>query len=238
MLYDGGLRTSPIPGRNESWRLETTMNTGQWIVIGLCAFLFVWYLGWNIFNRRRGIAAYYWLRKFLGRIGEISQSGWLGSSSSGARLGVAHGSKPFRQVEASYWLESRELLPLWIYHVIRGRQEMVTVLASLQPAPKFSLEVGRSGDREFDRLLAQVGYTVEDKPLLGGYRVAYPESETPPDTKTLEAFLDANQGAIQRIILRRESPHLQIQARIKPLLALSPDNFFETLQVLLYSIHK
>jgi hypothetical protein len=213
------------------------MNTGQWIVIGLCVFLFVWYISWNIFNRRRGIAVYYWLRKFLDKIGEITQAGWLGSSSSGARLGVAHGKKPFRQVEATYWLESRELPPLWIFHLLRGRQEVVQIRASLQPVLKFSLEVGKIGDREFDRLIAQKEYTVGGESLAGEYRFGWPPSEASPEIGLLEDYLTVTRGAIQRISLRRESPQLQIQARIKPLLALSPDNFFDALQVWLNSLY-
>ena len=214
------------------------LNLGEWLVIGLCAFLFVWYLGWNIFNRRRGIATYYWLRRFLGKIGEISQAGWLGASSSGARLGVAHGKKPFRQVEASYWLESRELLPLWIIHLLRGRQEVVQIQASLQLTPKYSIEIGRDDDRYFDRLMAQKGYSLGNEPLAENYRIAWTSSETPADTKELKDFLDDNREVIQRISLRKESPQLQLQARIKPLLAISPDTFFDSLQSWLNSLFR
>ena len=214
------------------------MNFGQWIVVGLCAFLFVWYFGWNIFNRRRGIAAYYWLRKFLSRIGEISQAGWLGSSSSGARLGVDHGSKPFRKVEAAFWLESRELPPLWIYHLIRGQTEVVQIRASLQHIPRFSIEVGRIGDRVFDRLVRQKGLTDGEALLSGQYRTAFLPGSAPPVAAGLEEFLDANRGVIQSVSLRRESPHLQIHARIKPLITMSPDAFFESLQSWLTSLEK
>ncbi len=128
MRYGGGSRIFPIQEKNNHH-----MNTGQWIVIGLCGFLFLWYLGWNIFNSRRGIATYYWLRKFLSRTGEISQAGWLGSSSSGARLGVERGRKPFCQVEATFWLESREFLPMRIIHLLQGKEELVAIQASLSP---------------------------------------------------------------------------------------------------------
>jgi hypothetical protein len=218
--------------------VEVIMNTGQWIIIGLCAFLFVWYLGWNIFNRRRGIAVYYWLRKFLGRIGEISQAGWLGSSSSGARLGVAHGRKPFRQVEATYFLESRELIPLWMIHYLRGRQEVVQIRASLQLAPKCLLEVGRISDKRFGIQMEQKEYVIQNAPLAERYCVAWPSSETPPDTKALEEFLGGYRDVMYRLTLRRESPHLVIEAWIKPLLATSPENFFEALQVFLSSFVK
>jgi hypothetical protein len=206
------------------------MNIGQWVVIGLCAFLFIWYLGWNMFNRRRGIATYYWLRRFLSRIGEISQAGWLGASSSGARLGVEHGKKPFRKVEATYWLESRELFPLWIIHLLQGRKEVAMIRASLQPAPKHPFEVGKSGDRGFNRLMLQRGFTVGNEPFVERYQAAWPTGMTPPDTTTLKVFLNANQGIIRRISIRKDSPHLEIHVEIKPLLALSPDAFFESLQ--------
>ena len=96
--------------------------------------------------------------------------------------------------------------------------------------------MGKVGDRGFDRLMKQKGFTVGDEFLAQDYRISWPPGEFPPDTMTLKVFLDANRGVIQRISLRRESPHLQIHAGIKPLLALSPDAFFEDLQAWLSSL--
>jgi len=212
------------------------MNTGQWVVIGLSGFLFAWYLFWNIFNRRRGIATYYWLRRFMERTGEILEAGWLGSSSSGARITVKHGKKPFRQVEATALIENRDILPLWVLHALQGRREECVLRASLQPTPKLTVEVGKIGDKEFDKMLAQAGNTVSVQSLSDGYRVAWLPDQPTPDINPLQDFLESSKGALQRITLRKESPHLEIHARLKPLISLSPDSFFEALLVWLNSL--
>ena len=65
------------------------MDTGQWLVIGLCAFLLLWYLiGW-LFNRRRGHAVLVWLKTGLGTLGKPGETRWLSPLHSSAQVIVA-----------------------------------------------------------------------------------------------------------------------------------------------------
>ena len=108
------------------------MSSSQLIIIVLSVFLILWYIGANIYNRRRGIAAYHWLRRGLQQLGTISNAEWLGSSGTGAKLAVSKADKPFRQVEAAYFLETREILPWWVVARLRGKRDEIVLSASLR----------------------------------------------------------------------------------------------------------
>ena len=81
------------------------LDLGQWIVIGLSAFLLLWYFLVNSISRKRGTAISRWLFRCLESVGEISNAEWIGASNMGARLTVKKAKNPFRRVEAHYLLE-------------------------------------------------------------------------------------------------------------------------------------
>src|SRR3990170_7569395 len=122
------------------------MDLGQQIAIYLWVFLLLWYIAAAAYNRRRGVRAYRWLRPGLAKLGPISDARWIGSSGSGARLVVGKADRPFRQVEAAYLLETRELLPLWLINRLRGRRDALILRADLRSSPHGELEVMRRGD--------------------------------------------------------------------------------------------
>src|SRR5574341_170242 len=93
------------------------------VVVGIGIFLAVWYLLASMFNRRRGIAIYYWLKAGLDRLGSEVSGKWIGSSGSGAHLKVNKATAPFKQVEIIYLLASRELLPLFLFDLLRGKRD-------------------------------------------------------------------------------------------------------------------
>jgi hypothetical protein len=194
------------------------LDIGQWLVIGLSAFFFVWYVLASSTNRKLGIAAYRWLRTGLSEFGEISVAEWIGASNMGARFTVKNAIKPFRLVEAHYLLEPREFLPYWLANQIRGKHDEVLVRITLRTAPPGNLEIQRSfrtgmkSNPGTDRLhpeFQNVRFDLKDTMLL----------------KKIEACLVEYSEGVEKITLRREVPHLEIQARIKPMLRVSPVSY-------------
>lgn len=207
------------------------MNLGEWIVIGLSAFFLIWYIGLNIFNRRRGIATYQWLRRGLSEVGEITDAQWLGSSSTGGRFVIAHAKKPFRRLEAMYLLETRELLPYWVISHLRGRRDEIIIKASLRTSPKTAIEVRRINNWQINEMSSQEQEDDEQQVrLVEGFRISTRGPSDYPGEKYLDEFLYDVGESVQKISLQHETPHLEIRINIKPVLLTSSDTFFSMLK--------
>ena len=123
------------------------MLTPEYIVTGLGVFLALWYLIAAIYNRRFGLRIYRWLQGGLSVLGDPKsvQASWIGSSGSGARIGIHRAHAPFQRLELAYLLESRELAPLWLFDVLRGKRDQLILRGTLRHKPTGELEVLPSG---------------------------------------------------------------------------------------------
>ena len=207
------------------------MDLGQQIVIIVSIFLVVWYLIFATINRRRGIAMYYWLREGLQVLGDIDESSWIGSSGSGARLVVGKAQKPFKRVEMVYLLESREILPLWIFNRIRGKRDEIILKATLRSAPVLEVEVARAGDRQMEDMIAkekQKPYTTTAS--QDNFAIAQRGRPDEVELKRLEAFLNQYQANLFRISLQRSSPHLILRSYLPDPKTESAEDFFNSLR--------
>jgi hypothetical protein len=115
--------------------------TPEQIVVGLGIFLALWYLGASIYNRRRGISVYRWLYDGLSDLGGEVSGRWIGSSGSGARLTIHKATPPIKELEIIYLLASRELLPLFLVDMVRGKRDRVILKATLVPNPASELMI-------------------------------------------------------------------------------------------------
>ena len=203
--------------------MDFNLNLGQWIVIGLSAFLAIWYFTVLSQNRRRGLAAYRWLYRSLEEIGKVSHAEWIGSSNIGARLVVKKAAKPFRRVEASYRLEPREFLPYWLFSRLRGKQDDVVIQVTLYMDPKASFEIDK---REIRELLNTPpnGEQVPQSLEVANADPAEIHARTVANT-----FLTAYGSTVNKMVLRREAPHILIHARLKPLLRVPAESYLRTL---------
>jgi hypothetical protein len=180
----------------------------QRILIGLIVFLAVWYVVASFFNRRRGITVFHWLRNGLDRLGGETAARWIGSSGSGARIQVRKAEPPFRDLEIIYLLASRELLPLFLADLLRGKRDRVIVRARLRSAPQAELEVAPPRSKAARQMQAEKDrpWSIEGGPrdLLVGARGR--------DADTLRAaltpLLEKYETHVQSISWSREAPHL------------------------------
>jgi len=203
------------------------LNLGQWIVIGLSAFMLAWYFGANAVNRNRGVAAYRWLYHSLEGVGKITTAEWFGSSSSGGRLLVEKPSRPFRRLEAVFLLERREFLPYWIVKHIQGWRDEVKIKIDLQTSPKLDLVIAHTENPK--------SASSATDPIPPGYEIL-PSDGSPHQTdlapllEKLAPFLRANASYIQNLTIRPTSPHIEISGRLNPMLSASPSALFTSLQ--------
>jgi len=144
------------------------MSTPEHIVTGFGLFLVFWYLVAAIYNRRFGLRTYRWLQRGWAELGdpESVQASWIGSSGSGARIGLLRAKAPFRRLELVYLLESRELAPLWLIDVLRGKRDQLILRGTLRRRPDGELEVLPAGNRVRKELRRETTapWTVSDGP--------------------------------------------------------------------------
>jgi len=198
------------------------LDTGQWVVIGLSAFLFLWYFIANMANRQKGIALYRWLRRALEPFGTISNAEWIGSSNMGARVMVGKPAKPFRRIEAYYLLEPREFLPYWLFSRLRGKRDEAVIKLTLRFAPKGNLEIKRLAGRLRKHL-------PENERIQKDFQVVGVHLEDPLMMTHIEKFLSQNGSTIEKILIQPQAPHLEIHTKLKPLLQIPADSFLAPL---------
>ena len=197
------------------------LNAGEWIVVGLSAFLFAWYFFATAANRKKGLAAYRWLRQGLEALGKVSRAEWIGAANMGARMVVKNARKPFRLVEAHYLLEPREFLPYWVFSRLRGKREGISIKVTFRSSPNDTLEIKRVTTRQFNKL-PQEQRGLHDFQILA-------DGQASPVRPHIEAFLREYAPIIDKITLRAQAPQLKIHARLKWMTGTSPESFFEAL---------
>ncbi len=197
------------------------MDVGQQIVIAVSLVLVVWYLVFSFVNRKRGIAVYHWLREGVETLGPLADAGWVGSAASGGRMAVTKALPPFQRVELIFLLQSREILPLWLFNLGRNKRDELILKAWLRRPPLQQVEAGFKDS-------PLVGYRPAEK--AGGLAVAVKGEGAAPG-KTLRAFLERYGEHIVSFSLQRGKPHLIIRLRLESGLDAAPSaEFFRDLQ--------
>jgi hypothetical protein len=130
------------------------METPEQILVGFVLLLAVWYVLASSYNRRRGHKIFRWLRDGVDVLGDNYQARWLGSAASGARIAVDRAKSPFRRVELIYLLESRELLPLWLFDLLRHKRDHVIIKVTLSHARPAEIAIVPAGSRAAARARA------------------------------------------------------------------------------------
>ena len=175
------------------------------ILIAIALVLVLWYLALSIYNRRRGITVYRWLQSGLKELGGEVSGRWLGSSGSGAQMHVDQAGAPFRELDAIYLLASRELLPLFLLDLARGKRDRLIFKAALRRVPPSDLEIVRARSRAA-RGVRSDEWQVEDGPhgLVIGQRGRGAGALRAASTPLLEKY----GPRIQQISWSRQAPHL------------------------------
>jgi hypothetical protein len=206
------------------------MDPGVIAVIGVCAFLVLWYGGGYLYNRRRGQRLFRWLEGGLDVLGGERQAGWIGSPASGARVNVTRAAPPFRRLEITLLLESREILWLWLFGRLRGKRDWLIIKATLRSPHRGEVEVVPAG-RTAQTLHREqeLPWTWQEGPH--GLVIAYRDSGARPQAAGLEPWLGAYGAHLYRFSWRKTDPHIQLQVKADGLLATSSKTFLTDLQM-------
>ena len=202
------------------------MDVGEWIVIGLSVVMAVWFGIGSFYNRRRGIRTYRWIQAGLSQLGKIGEAAWIGSAASGARLVVPQAQTPFRRVETVFLLESREILPLWLFNRLRNKQDEMILKAALRSVPPVELEAAPKSDRQTKALLSAERRPYEQVEAPDGFLIAR-RGASEVDLERINAFLREYRESIIRLSLQRQVPHLILRVRLPQLEQGPPEAFFE-----------
>jgi hypothetical protein len=202
------------------------MLTPEYVVTGLGLVLVAWYLIAAIYNRRFGLRTYRWLQAGLEVLGEPKsvQASWIGSSGSGARIGLQRAHAPFQRLELAYLLESRELAPLWLMDVLRGKRDQLILRGTLGHQRSGELEVLPSGDRLLKTMRQETKppWTLTDGPhnlVIAQRRAAKQQTEW------VTPFLERYGPNLKRLSWRPQDPNILIVLRLAKL----PDDEAATL---------
>jgi hypothetical protein len=206
------------------------MEPGVIAIIGLCVFLVLWYSGGYLYNRRRGQRLFRWLETGLDVLGGERESGWLGSSASGARINVNRAAPPFRRLEITLLLENREILPLWLYHHLRGNQDWLIIRATLRSPRRGEVEVVPAKGRIAEGLRREQKQPWVWQERRDGLGVAYRGNEAQRQVEALESWLETCGAHLHRFSWRKTDPHIQLQVKVAGLLATSSETFLTDLQ--------
>jgi hypothetical protein len=208
------------------------LDSGQWIVIGICAVLIAGYAyGYNA-NRKLAEQVIGWLHTGLKRWGQLTAGGRLGGMATGGRLNIKNATAFFQNIEIIFWLMPRENLLFWLYDLLRGRHDLLVLKFSLRtPPPKdTAIEAGRRIDRDFRKALEAITGPTEESKAGGLSFVQRGKSNTAADHAV--QFLEKYQGLVTRLSVYRQNPQVTIQIRLNPLLGYSAEEYFSSIQEL------
>lgn len=209
------------------------LDAGQWVVIGACAVLIVGYAGGYYYNRRMAEQVLAWLKRGMEQWGRVTPGERLGGLATGGRLSVNAASQPFQRIEAFFLLEPRENLIFWLFDRLRGRQDELILKITLRAAPgKQSLvEAGRRRDRDFRQAVEKEKSPIRESAIYG-LEIVHWGKKSQAGERT-RPFLEQYGRSVMRLSIRRQSPHVFLRARLKPLLNRPAEDFFSALHDLI-----
>ncbi|MFQ6101934.1 MAG: hypothetical protein ACE5OS_11980 [Anaerolineae bacterium] len=203
------------------------MDPGVVAVIGLCAFLALWYGGGYLYNRRRGQRLFHWLETGLDVLGgDEREAGWIGSPASGARITVLRAASPFRRLEITLLLENREIPLLWLFDRLRGKRDWLIIKATLRSPHRGEVEVSPVSRRAVRR--REQSWIWQEGPH--GLAITYQGPGAQRQVTALEPWLETYGACLHRFAWRKTDPHVQLRMNVAGLLATSSRVFLADLQ--------
>jgi len=203
---------------------------GEKLMWGLIILLAGGYLAGTWLNRQHSKAHGAWLQAGLKALGGKPTWKWVGTMSSGAQVAIPDAAKPFRQVQITYLLLTRELLPLWGVELLRGKGDMLVIRADLRAKPEREFEVlplQGALRRKLDRS-SPMPWDWHAGPAGLGIATQGPDSQ--PLVDAVMAFLDRYGEHVQRLSLRQRAPHLILFARLTGLKQAPAADFLRAVQ--------
>jgi hypothetical protein len=183
-----------------------------WIVLIV---LVLSYLAGAWLNRRRAKAIGNWLQGGLAALGGKPAWKVTRSLNTGAEVTVLDAARPFQQVQASYFLMTREIMPLWGIELLRGRRDRLVIRADLrvQPAAEYEL-VPLQGElrKLIDGKAGEQPWQWQEMPA--GLGLATRGQTSRATTQAIAAFARQYGPHIERLSLRPRQPSLKVFVKL------------------------
>ena len=212
------------------------LNLGQWVVIGICAFLIIGYIRGFYYNRQQAGKVLTWLQEGLKTYGLVSAGEKLPGMATGGRLEVKRGTAPVRRVEAVYLLAPRENLLFWLFHVLQGKHDELILWITYHSRPEQDVEVARPGDRQFEsRLKATDKKKLVVSEAVRGLQFASAEKRDGVLVGKVKTLLEQYGSVVYRLALRDNKPHLFLRVNLRVMQLVSAPEFFSALRDLVSS---
>lgn len=199
-------------------------------VIALSIALVIWYVVGAQMNRRRASHLLRWVREGVREFG--GEATWRGLGTSGFQVTVNGAKHPFRRIEMTVLLESREMLLLWLFNRLRGQRDLMIFKADLRTRPKAEMEVMRRRGGIAQEVLkamdekSWVKGKIEDTNLM----VVRKGKDIAALAERLSPLLREHAPYILRISLREASPHLLVNLSLSGLEEIEADAVFGLLE--------
>jgi len=127
-------------------------------------------------------------------------------------------------------LDSREIMPLWVVNLIRGKQDEMILKATLRSRPSGEFEVGRSGSKDVRNLLSGNDSSPHQHvSTTSGFEVFSKGKSNETQLANLQSIINHHHLAINRISLQQQVPHLILRADLPPLREANLEEFFKDL---------
>ena len=153
--------------------------------------------------------------------------------ATGGRLEIQQAAAPFRNVEVVFLLAPRENPLFWIFYRLQGKRDELIVWITFLSKPEQTVEVARTGDRQFASRLKAT-----DKPVLSvadappGFNIAREEKEGSTLTDKVQSFVQRYSSPTLRLALRPNKPHLFLRADLRAVQSAPATEFFAALSEL------
>ena len=178
-------------------------------VIAFCILLTIWYIvGWQV-NRRRGRRLLEWVLQGLRAFGGQITVNRLGTS--GFQVNVRKAQPPFKRIETTILLESREILLLWIFNLLRGDTDYLVFKGTLRASPRGEVEVVKKKGRLARRVLKDLHEKAWIRQeTAGGLVMACRGTRGQQQADAISHLVEDLSPRLLRLSLSKKAPHLLV----------------------------
>jgi hypothetical protein len=173
------------------------------------------YLAGAWLNRRRAKAIGIWLQGGLSALGGKPAWKVTRSLSTGAEVNVTDAARPFQQINAAYFLLTREIMPLWGVELLRGKRDLLAVRADLRSQPGAEYELVPIKGRLRDLLDNKAGgQPWQWQEVAAGLSLATRGETARRTEQAIKAFATRYGDQIERLSLRPRQPTLLVFVKL------------------------
>ena len=185
------------------------LGTGEWIVIGICAALGIWFLAGIAVNRRVGTRL---LERITGGMPGCSHNVLRWIDLSTVIVGFRSPSPAIERMEMMLALERRENLLLWLFQHAAGKRDTILLRAALRKKPASEMHLLPTAERALVPSAAAAS-DVNVREEYRGFKILSSIACTESATSALKAIADRFSDSLLRLSIRTEAPHVLVNAR-------------------------